>query len=245
MDIHAELASLHRQLKEHPLYDAIHSVDDLAVFMSHHIYSVWDFMNLLKTLQQQLTSMTVPWVPVQQVDNVRLINEIVLEEESDVIDGQVTSHFLYYVQAFNAIQPNHAMGLFLDDLKVPDLSYADLISRSYIPPSVQTFLRFTHDVIQSSLLETAAAFAYGREILVPVIFEPLLKQAALDTNVAGFIAYLERHIELDGDEHGGKAEQMVANLCQTDEDWALVLTTARAALNHRIQLWDGVYQQLT
>ena len=62
--------------------------------------------------------MTVPWVPVQQVDNVRLINEIVLEEESDVIDGQVTSHFLYYVQAFNAIQPNHAMGLFLDDLKV-------------------------------------------------------------------------------------------------------------------------------
>ena len=97
-----------------------------------------------------------------------------------MIDGQVTSHFLYYVQAFNAIQPNHAMGLFLDDLKVPDLSYTDLISRSYIPPSVQTFLRFTHDVIQSSLLETAAAFAYGREILVPVIFEPLLKQAALD-----------------------------------------------------------------
>ena len=77
MDIHAELAPLHRQLKEHPLYDAIHSVDDLAVFMSHHIYSVWDFMNLLKTLQQQLTSMTVPWVPVQQVDNIRLINEIV------------------------------------------------------------------------------------------------------------------------------------------------------------------------
>ena len=244
MTIQKALAPFHEQLKAHPLYDAIETIDHLAIFMSHHIYSVWDFMNLLKTLQRQLTSMSVPWVPVQQVDNVRLINEIVLEEESDIIDGHVTSHFLYYVQAFNAIEPKNHLGRFLDDLKDPQVNYESLITQPYIPQSVQSFLNFTHDVIHSSLLETAAAFAYGREILVPVIFEPLLKQANLDPAVSGFISYLERHIELDGDEHGGKAEQMVANLCQTDGDWQLVIKTAEAALQQRILLWDGILAEL-
>ena len=245
MNIHQSLAALQHQLKEHPLYDAIQTIDHLGIFMSHHIYSVWDFMNLLKTLQLQLTSMSVPWVPVQDVDNVRLINDIVLEEESDIIDGQVTSHFLYYVKAFNSIQSNHSMGQFLDDLNRPDMSYTNLIAQPYIPSSVHGFLRFTHDVIQSSLIETAAAFAYGREILVPVIFEPLLKQADLDPSVMGFISYLERHIELDGGEHGHKAEQMVANLCNSDADWQLVLKTAESALQQRIQLWDGILAEIS
>ena len=121
------LTPYRNQLQQHALYDAIHTLDDLTIFMSYHVYSVWDFMNLLKTLQQQLTSMTVPWVPVDHVDNVRLINEIVLEEESDVIDGKVTSHFLYYFNAFNAIKPNHLMVQFLDDLNQSNLSYSDLI----------------------------------------------------------------------------------------------------------------------
>lgn len=244
MNIQKHLAPYHEQLTSHPLYNAITTTNDLAIFMSHHIYSVWDFMNLLKTLQLQLTGMRVPWVPVHHVDNVRLINDIVLEEESDIIDGQVTSHFLYYVTAFNAIDPNNCVSRFLEDLRQPNLHYQSLITQPYIPMSVQSFLMFTHQVIQSSMIEVAAAFAYGREILVSVIFQPLLKQADLNPAVAGFISYLERHIELDGGEHGHKAEQMVANLCKTQADWELALATAKSALHHRIQLWDGILAEL-
>ncbi len=238
------LTPYRNQLQQHALYDAIHSLDDLTVFMSYHVYSVWDFMNLLKYLQQQLTCTTIPWQPVQSAQNARLINEIVLEEESDQIDGVSTSHFMYYVKALTALNATASVQPFLTDLNSGSVAYKDLISRSYLPVPVQSFLKFTYDCIESSPLHVVAAFAYGRETLVPLLFEPLLKIRNLDPTVQAFIAYLERHIELDGEQHGKLAEQMVANLCQSDQDWVIVKDTAIDSLKARLAFWDAIVAEL-
>ena len=42
------------ELSRHSLPQAITSIPDLRLFMEHHVFAVWDFMLLLKTLQQQL-----------------------------------------------------------------------------------------------------------------------------------------------------------------------------------------------
>ncbi len=238
------LAPYRDKLANHSLYGSITSLDDLKVFMSFHVYSVWDFMNLLKYLQAHLTCNDVPWVPSPFPNNARLINEIVLEEESDLIDQRPTSHFMYYVNALTALDHVDSIQPFLTDLTSRSYTYQQLISRPYLSLSIQTFLIFTYDCIQSSPLHVAAAFAYGRETLVPLLFEPLLKLRHLDPTVSSFIAYLERHIELDGEQHGQLAEEMVANLCQSDHDWAVVKDTAIRSLKVRLAFWDAIYEAL-
>ena len=55
------IAPLQQQLIAHPLYSEIKHPKHLRTFMEHHVYAVWDFMSLLKALQQGLTCTTLPW----------------------------------------------------------------------------------------------------------------------------------------------------------------------------------------
>ena len=141
-NINSELKIYHKQLREHGLYSLLESRSAVISFMQLHIYSVWDFMNLLKLLQANLTCLTLPWIPTESPQLARLINEIVLEEESDVIDGKATSHFLYYHQALTLLDPSiKHVNKFLSDLN-SGKDYKQLISQPYIPTASQKFMNF-------------------------------------------------------------------------------------------------------
>ena len=57
------LCPLRAQVVEHSVYHHIEALTDVRIFMEHHVFAVWDFMSLLKTLQRHLTCVTVPWMP--------------------------------------------------------------------------------------------------------------------------------------------------------------------------------------
>lgn len=93
---------LRQQIINHQVYSAIKDIDDLKVFMQYHIFAVWDFMSLLKALQNSLTCTSVPWFPKGSADTRYLINEIVAGEESDVDSlGNRKSHFELYLDAMH------------------------------------------------------------------------------------------------------------------------------------------------
>ena len=95
------------KLEEHKLYYSIQSLDDLKIFMENHVFAVWDFMSILKSLQSQLTCTSVPWIPSEKGTPARLVNEIVLEEETDIDQyGQYVSHFEMYCNAMVQVGAN-------------------------------------------------------------------------------------------------------------------------------------------
>ena len=57
------LAPLRHALLNHPIYGEVDSLNRLREFMQMHVFAVWDFMSLVKRLQNELTSNSLPWIP--------------------------------------------------------------------------------------------------------------------------------------------------------------------------------------
>ena len=105
--INTQIAKYKRDVVNHPLYNQLNSIEDVQKLMEVHVYAVWDFMSLLKGLQIELTSTTLPWKPIGDNKIRRLINSIVLEEESDVdADGNPASHYEMYLDAMKECGAN-------------------------------------------------------------------------------------------------------------------------------------------
>lgn len=244
-DLLASLTPLQQKLGEHPLYRSIHSLDALHLFMQSHVYAVWDFMSLLKSLQRTLTCVELPWVPSADPVSRRLINEIVLGEETDEYEGQPLSHYELYLYAMQSCGADTAPMQSLLAALSSGVSLEETLTA--IPSEAAAFVRTTFGIISTGEPHRiAAAFTFGREDLIPEMFTQFVRN--LDSQLPGRIApfrfYLERHIELDGDEHGPKALQMMRHLCPTPQHWTEAAETAAQALQARIALWDGILNRI-
>ena len=240
---------LRQQIVNHKVYGVIKSIDDLGVFMNYHIYAVWDFMSILKALQQNLTCTGVPWFPVGSANTRYLINEIVTGEESDVDSGGVRkSHYEMYLAAMEqcGAQPLGFLD-FISALKsTGDLNAA--FTASGIPDAAREFVDYTFEVINSGKpYLQAAVFTFGREDLIPYMFLSIVNDlnAKFPGEVSQFKYYLDRHIEVDGDHHSHLALEMTAELCGDDaQKWEEAEAASVAALQKRITLWDGIYNEI-
>ncbi|WP_316777143.1 DUF3050 domain-containing protein [Streptomyces sasae] len=235
------IESARKEVTAHPLYRRISDRDRLATFMTHHVFAVWDFMSLLKSLQRELTCVDVPWVPRGSAVARRLINDIVLVEESDELNGGFTSHFELYRAAMTEASADTApVDTFVALLaEGHDVDAALRVAR--VPAPAAEFVRTTFEIIADRPLHCrAAAFAFSREDLIPDMFDQVIEEEGTG-RFPLFRDYLARHIEVDGEEHTPMALQMVADLCGTDEQrWSEAVETVLVALEARTRLWDGI-----
>ena len=238
--LNSNLTKYREEIVNHPLYKKLNSVEDIAVMMEHHVYAVWDFMSLLKALQYLLTCTTSPWKPVGDGKIRQLVNSIVLEEESDVDkENNPISHYEMYIDAMKQCGANtSAIESFVSNVSTTNMPSVN--------DGVDAFLKTTFDVIESNEThKIASAFTFGREDLIPDMFTAIVNEYNTENNLDKFVYYLERHIELDGGEHGPLALELISNLCGDDDDkWKEVEETAIACLVARKKLWDSILANL-
>lgn len=248
-EITNQLKPLQQRLLNHELYIKIKSPKDLRTFMEHHVFAVWDFMSLLKTLQNKLTCTQIPWIPKGNPRTRYLINEIVLAEETDIsLSGERQSHFEMYLEAMQTANANNNTILELINTNFEIVTIKE--ATASLPESIQNFLAFTFDTIKKgNLHEIAAIFTFGREDLIPEMFTAIIEKIQLnfpESDLTLIKYYFDRHIELDGDEHGPLALEMVNQLCDNDsKKWREVLEISKKALEIRIALWDGILLAIT
>ncbi len=243
--IEKNIAPSREALRKHRVYSELKDIHDVRLFMEQHVFAVWDFMSLLKALQQELTCTTVPWMPKADAKVAHFINEIVLGEESDVNEiGEYRSHFEMYLDAMGEMGADKAfINAFISNLRT-GTSVQDALMKLNLPETTRKFVEFTFKLIDRKRPhEIASAFTFGREDLIPDMFLAIIDRSGQEgvTAYPKLKYYLERHIEVDGDDHGPLALKMIEQLCGADEQkWKEAEMVAIEALHHRIALWNGV-----
>jgi len=237
------------KLRDHPLYKAIKTEDHLRIFLKHHVFCVWDFQSLLKSIQNKLTGTQVPWVPSSDPQACRLINEIVLAEESDIHPhGGYASHFEIYLEAMHEANADRDGIISVVEGIRHGEKLESLIKLSQVPSDCRHFVETTFSIIsEGSMHNLLAAFTWGREELVPRMFFELVKNlsASFPQRWGLFSHYLNRHIEIDGERHGPIAMSLLEKVLGHDEKlWNEAVTTANRVLDARLQLWDAILAEI-
>ena len=242
------IASFKSQLEDHPIYDAVSTIEDLQCFMEHHIYSVWDFMSLIKYLQYTIAPTQYPWTPKGEGDVRRFINELVLEEESDEtnIPGEYSSHFELYHRAMEEIGADTSVSkAFIKTVRDKGVDIA--LESHDIPKPSRIFTSTTFQFIQGDKShQVAAALALGREHIIPCMFRSILEKIGVSEAQAPiFHYYLNRHIHLDEDFHAPLSLRLLNGLCNGDEKKVQEsIDAAQQAVIARVKFWDGVLEAI-
>ena len=251
-DFEFEITSLRKRLYAHPLYSCLNDIQALRHFMSVHIFAVWDFMSLLKTLQARLTEVQTPWMGGRDPVAARFINEIVLAEETDEISpGKFLSHFDLYRAAMVELNANtEPFDNFLQKLRndqpkdareVANWMELHLRQGPAFPFMMSTFTQCTQ-----ATHEVAAAFLFGREDIIPQMFQRVLNSIATEkAELKAFKKYLERHIEIDGEAHGPMGRKLLLHLCgDSPRLWLEAREAAKKSIGARISLWDSIVSSM-
>lgn len=239
-DIDQHIANLIDTLRAHPLYEAVRTEAALRTFMERHVVCVWDFMSLVKSLHRDIVGWTLPWVPPRNAQAARLLNEIVLDEESDTFGERHLSHFELYLVAMGEVGADTGTITRLVE-RVRSGAHASEAAAA-LPAACVAFLRTSLALLEQPLHARAAAFYYGRELTIPAMFMPLLERIeARGLRCDALRGYLVRHIESDGNRHGPLAWQLLDAVCGGDAGkWREARAAAVMALEARLALWNAI-----
>jgi hypothetical protein len=187
-------------------------------------------------------------VPTENTRNglTSFINEIVLSEESDYIDGiGYVSHFEIYLEAMKEIDADSSKILELIDCVDRKGSVYEGINNLDILDEVKDFIKFDLDTaLSGDLPKIVGSFTLGREKVIPNMFEHIVQSVADASATNKFTTYLNRHIDIDGDRHGPLSSKLLDKLCCSDKNLEVAYQAGIDSLNLRLKVWDKISENM-
>ena len=235
----------------HPVHGQLVTVSALRLFMQSHVFAVWDNMLLLKTLQQRLTCLSTPWRPVQDGMAARLINEMILDEETEEVrPGEYMSHAEFYIQAMAELGAETQPIEQLLEALGQGLGLEAALAPLEIPAQTRAFVLNTWEICQGPTPGIVAAFLWGREEIASPLFSNILVKLD-EMEMEGAVccdrlrAYCDRHVGVDEERHIPMAQRLLKRICgESDWAWQQAQEAAISSLMARQQLWDGVMAEI-
>jgi hypothetical protein len=187
-------------------------------------------------------------MPPADAHAARLINEIVLEEESDeVSEGVYMSHFDLYRSAMREVGADLTQINRFVDLVHSGKTVADALKPLAIPETTKKFVLDTMKIQDAKTHDVVACFLMGRENVIPDMFRRFLEtmDQQQQARYPMMRVYLERHIDLDEDSHAPMGRELMKRICGVDSlKWKSAIAITRHSLQMRRMLWDGVLRAI-
>jgi hypothetical protein len=225
-----------KQLIEHPLYNEMTSLGSIRLFMENHVFSVWLFMCLLESLIKRLKPHPSNlYLPSPNPTILRVLNLIRMDEETDIINDTIMSHLDMYITGMKEINASISeIQKTLNHITHTGTISTDFVAGLSILDNTKLYI-ISHLQILSDdtpFQSIYSYFTYGREMIIPDMFRRILCNIGEYSSI--FRIYLERHIHLD-EIHGPSLHSVYPNKNETSID---------LAYRDRIQLWDGIYNEI-
>lgn len=256
------------KLHSHPIYSYVKTSEHMKIFMESHCFAVYDFMILLKSLQNKLICTNILWQPPVYSKSARFINSIILGEETDEIELSnmqkiSISHYELYLKSMKDIGANTSVvESYVKNISLGKNPHHEL-ENIKIPKHVKTFVTNTLNTVESQcFLKIASSFYFGREDPIPQMFKKFLNNVPHNDDFEYLKHYLKRHIDVDENEHGPQSLAMLEELVKSsnnftsfgnfkdsnciDTTYAIdkVIEYGADAIDHRIKFWDGILCQM-
>lgn len=241
------VAQLQQRAVNHPILARLNSEEALARFMEFQVWCVWDFMVLTKAIQRGLDTGGQIWAPPANPEALRLINLILLSEETDIDEqGKTRSHLEIFVDAMKcAGADSRPIQRFIERLPY-ESDVLRLLSDVGAPRSATMFVKRTLADAAAPLATRVASFHFGRENLIPQMFIELARSPVWNSpKLAGMRWYIERHISLDTAEHSPLSLQLLKLVLGKDKHlWQEAEAAGVGAVRARIEYLDAILEEL-
>lgn len=226
--LHRELVAAADAVSRHPLFEALHTMEHARRFMNFHVWCVWDFMCIAKSVQLSLGCFELPWKPTRYPYELRLINKLLTSEETDLpSSGRPASHFELFLEAMaEASADTGPIKIFIHLLNTGG-SVNDALYHCGADRHSATFVKRTLTSIAGPAHVRAAILCLAREELVPRMLSSLSETFLRLGSLAKFRQYVDRHVALDFGEHGSIGADILRSLTRPDP--ALLEEGIRAA----------------
>ena len=235
------------RLRLHPIFHDIQSLDDLRVFMEYHVFCVFDFMSLLKSVQNGFCHSRVPWLPPKHGLLARMINQIVVDEETDLgPDNEPISHYELYLKGMSEVGADTSQVLGFTEALGRGVRPGQALDQLDIDPAIRAFVECTLDICEAPIYVRAGCFFHSREAIIPDMFRTLVNQLhASGQDCDTMIFYLDRHIKVDEEEHGPMAREILKSLYRgyPERQKEVELVSLRA-IEQRINIWDACLSKI-